>query len=82
MNLQEIVDLLRNAGLLLSAPDDDPVIGGLADDSRNITAGGLFLAVSGLSVDGHDFIHSSASSGAVAVIAEHAVAFSVPHVRV
>jgi len=39
-------------------------------DSRQVTPGSLFVAVSGTRSDGHDFIDSAISSGATAVICE------------
>ena len=47
MNLQQLIDVLRRHGLLVSAPDADPVIGGLTVDSRRVMPGGLFIAVPG-----------------------------------
>ena len=39
-------------------------------DSRKVTAGSLFVAVSGLTVDGHDFIEKAIEKGASAIICE------------
>jgi UDP-N-acetylmuramoyl-L-alanyl-D-glutamate--2,6-diaminopimelate ligase len=39
-------------------------------DSRQIKPGDLFVAVSGFSDDGHQYIHSAVKNGAVAVMAE------------
>ncbi|MCE9536948.1 MAG: UDP-N-acetylmuramoyl-L-alanyl-D-glutamate--2,6-diaminopimelate ligase, partial [Nitrospirae bacterium] len=56
---------------------------GIADDSRAVTGGSLFVAVKGERVDGHDFIEQAIKAGAGAVIAQSAVATgSVPFVRV
>src|SRR5262245_62933968 len=62
---------------LLEAMPDRQVIGslprtvrGLADDSRQVTAGGCFVAVRGLRADGHRFIPQAVERGARAVVAQ------------
>jgi len=45
-------------------------ITGLACDSRQVKPGDLFVAIKGLSVDGHDFILQALEGGAVAVVGE------------
>lgn len=56
---------------------------GIADDSRAVTGGSLFIAVKGERVDGHDFVEQAIVAGAGAVIAQAAVASGpVPFVRV
>lgn len=42
-------------------------------DSRQVTSGSVFVAIVGERVDGHDFVSSAASQGAVAAIVEHEV---------
>ncbi len=41
----------------------------IESDSRNIKENGLFIAVKGFDVDGHDYIKSAIKNGAVAVLA-------------
>jgi UDP-N-acetylmuramoyl-L-alanyl-D-glutamate--2,6-diaminopimelate ligase len=50
----------------------DVDIGGLAQDSRQVRPGDLFVAVKGLDADGHDFIPDAIRQGAVAVVGERA----------
>ncbi len=45
-------------------------ISGLACDSRQVKPGDLFVAIQGLTVDGHDFIPQALERGAVAVVGE------------
>jgi hypothetical protein len=47
-------------------------INGLAQDSRQVQAGDLFVAVKGLNADGHEFIPDAIRRGAVAVVGERA----------
>jgi UDP-N-acetylmuramoyl-L-alanyl-D-glutamate--2,6-diaminopimelate ligase len=49
---------------------DDPVIRGLEYDSRRVTAGDLFFALTGAVVDGHDYLGDAVARGAAAVVVE------------
>lgn len=53
-----------------SAKAPDPEISGIYYQSQNVKAGGLFVALQGLSVDGHKFIPNALESGAVAAIVQ------------
>lgn len=55
------------------AQADTPVTGTVEFDSREVTPGGLFLALPGARVDGHEFASSVVDKGAVAVLAARAV---------
>jgi len=52
----------------------DVSIGGIAIDSRSVKPGDVFVALRGTAVDGHDYIENAISCGAVAIVAEQAVA--------
>src|SRR5947209_19974327 len=49
------------------------VTGTVEFDSRNVTSGGLFLALPGARVDGHDHAAGAVAAGAVAVLAARPV---------
>jgi UDP-N-acetylmuramoyl-tripeptide--D-alanyl-D-alanine ligase len=56
--------------------DADPgalVTGPVDFDSRKVTAGGLFLALPGEHVDGHDYVSAAIGQGAVAAVVTRAV---------
>jgi UDP-N-acetylmuramoyl-L-alanyl-D-glutamate--2,6-diaminopimelate ligase len=56
---------------------------GVAFDSRQVSAGDIFVAVPGETADGHDYARGAVQAGAVAVVAERAVAdIDVPQVLV
>lgn len=64
-------DALARAGLLLSEHGAMPAtLTSITDDSRNVLAGGLFLAVRGAVQDGHDFLAAAEVAGAGAAIVE------------
>ncbi|MCP4590643.1 MAG: UDP-N-acetylmuramoyl-L-alanyl-D-glutamate--2,6-diaminopimelate ligase [bacterium] len=78
--------LLGAAGLLehgADLPPDIP-IASLTDDSRNVSSGSCFVAISGTRADGRGFIPAAAAAGAVAVVDEggSGVPAGVVHVRV
>ena len=62
----------------------DPDITSITEDSRKASAGTLFVAVPGTSLDGHAYIEDAAARGAVAVVTERAgiVPSHVAEVRV
>ena len=60
--------LLSNINIIESQGPLDSHITGLAYDSRDVTEGTLFFALSGLHTDGHRFIEEALSRGAKAVI--------------
>jgi UDP-N-acetylmuramoyl-L-alanyl-D-glutamate--2,6-diaminopimelate ligase len=57
-------------------------IDGLAQDSRQVRPGDLFVAIQGLDADGHDFIPDAIRQGAVAIVGERETSISVPYVFV
>ena len=63
-------DILFGASLIEIHGDRDQVITSLAMDSRKVEKGGLFFAVPGLTVDGHDFMDKAIELGAVAIVCE------------
>ncbi|MDF2378394.1 MAG: UDP-N-acetylmuramoyl-L-alanyl-D-glutamate--2,6-diaminopimelate ligase [Verrucomicrobiales bacterium] len=67
MKLEQIIDSIYVKSVV--GPLDCEVTG-VHYDSRQVTQGGVFCALSGLGVDGHDFIDSAVENGAVAVISE------------
>lgn len=51
-------------------------------DSRKVSAGNLFVCISGFTVDGHDYVEEAVNNGAVAIIAEKEVKANVPIIMV
>ncbi len=78
-----LLDALRAASLLAGdaprLPDD---VYGVADDSRAVVAGGVFVAVRGHAADGHAFVLAAIERGASLVIVEDDLSLPVPTLRV
>lgn len=64
--------LLADAGLPAVDGASDVAVTAVTADSRRVTPGTLFVAVRGLTVDGHDYVESAIAAGAVAVLAQAA----------
>ena len=54
----------------LVAGDASVAISGVEHDSRRVSAGSLFLAIPGFTVDGHAYLHQAVSRGAAAVVVQ------------
>jgi UDP-N-acetylmuramoyl-L-alanyl-D-glutamate--2,6-diaminopimelate ligase len=65
--------LLEGLRIKCALGPHDKDIKGIAYDSRLVKKDFLFVAVRGLSVDGHDYIEDAISRGAATVVAERAV---------
>ncbi|MFM1921317.1 MAG: Mur ligase family, catalytic domain, partial [Candidatus Hydrogenedentota bacterium] len=70
-----LLDTLQAAGLLASTPDEETLAALAAarhatEDSRRVSPGSLFVAVSGTRSDGHDHAAQAAAAGAVLIIGE------------
>jgi UDP-N-acetylmuramyl-tripeptide synthetase len=52
--------------------EEDPMITSVHYDSRLVEPGGLFVAIEGLQVDGHDYVEDAINRGAVAIVLERA----------
>lgn len=66
LTLREIAGIVD--GQLNGADPETLVTGGLAFDSRAIQTDGLFLALVGERVDGHDFVQAAIADGAAAAL--------------
>jgi UDP-N-acetylmuramoyl-L-alanyl-D-glutamate--2,6-diaminopimelate ligase len=79
----DIVDALRDADLLLSAPAGLPsTIAAITEDSRAVARGALFLAVRGAERDGHAYLESAARAGAAIAVVDDPARSSLPAIVV
>jgi UDP-N-acetylmuramoyl-L-alanyl-D-glutamate--2,6-diaminopimelate ligase len=78
-----LVRALESEGLLSQQYGALPAaVTGLADDSRAVVKGGLFIAVRGSAIDGHDFLAAAEHAGATLAIVEVPGRTSLPSLLV
>jgi UDP-N-acetylmuramoyl-tripeptide--D-alanyl-D-alanine ligase len=75
-----LAEIARAAGGTLHGDPEISVTGPVVIDSRRAAPGGLFAALSGEHVDGHDYARAALAAGAVAVLCSRPV--TGPHVLV
>ncbi len=81
MQLSELIQDLTGARLVVGAGDVQ--VRSVRDDSRRVDPGDLFVAVRGLTVDGHAFARAAVERGASAVVVEQEqMGLNVPQVVV
>jgi len=73
LTVSEIAQLSHGVVSDLADPSA-PVIGPVVVDSRRVSRGSLFVAVTGARVDGHDFVAQAIADGAPVVLASRPVA--------
>ena len=71
MNLGKLIEGLPEATIIRTFPNDLEIIG-IAEDSRLVRPGYLFVAISGKETDGHYFIPQALDNGAIALIVQNA----------
>ena len=78
----KLKELLKDIPVLETNADPDLEINNVYYDSRKVTQGSLFVAVSGFAADGNRFIPMALSKGAVAVVTAKKPEGNVPYVLV
>ncbi|WP_319446292.1 MULTISPECIES: UDP-N-acetylmuramoyl-tripeptide--D-alanyl-D-alanine ligase [unclassified Mycobacterium] len=75
LTLKQVADIVGGELVDVSAADADRIriTGTVEFDSRAVTPGGLFIALPGARVDGHDHAPAAVAAGAVAVLAARPV---------
>lgn len=65
----ELAEILQaTAGTLVAPPSEGTIFSGVAIDSRNLSAGELFVALRGENHDGHDFLNQAFARGATCAL--------------
>ncbi|NDJ54909.1 MAG: UDP-N-acetylmuramoyl-L-alanyl-D-glutamate--2,6-diaminopimelate ligase [Chloroflexi bacterium] len=70
MQLTQLLESISDLILEQALPADPEITAPIAEDSRAIQSGGVFLARRGQSSDGHAYIQAAMQAGAVAVVGE------------
>lgn len=70
IELRELIESIDADLSLCPEPQQTTLCTGITYDSRAVEAGELFVAVSGTSADGHQYIEQAIAAGAIAVVAE------------
>ncbi len=65
--------LLEPADIIVPVEMRELEVSSVEEDSREITPGSLFVAVTGFDTDGHQYVEQAFERGAVAVVTEHDV---------
>ena len=79
MKLSKLVECMP-VERLIDFTDVD--VSGISADSRDLGGGELFVAITGRSVDGHDYIPQAESRGAVALVVDRPVSTGLPQIVV
>ena len=83
VSLTAVKDVLRTADLLREERGPGDVsVGGVAQDSRRVRSGDLFLAWEGTASDAHDYVADAVAHGAVAAVVERPVDVAIPQLVV
>lgn len=79
-----LADLLKDFPLpyeLRGSAGESPVHG-IAFDSRQVQPGDIFVALPGVSSDGHQYIPAAIERGALAVVGTHDISLGIPYIKV
>jgi UDP-N-acetylmuramoyl-L-alanyl-D-glutamate--2,6-diaminopimelate ligase len=71
--MERLENLLKVLDIVHEQIEGDVLIHAITVDSRQVNPGDLFVAIPGVSVDGHHFIAEAVQKGAVAVVGERAL---------
>ena len=77
--MANLKDILYNVSLMAIEGDREIEVSGLAFDSRKVRAGFLFVAIKGLTVDGHEYINQAIASEAIVIVCEELPSELLPH---
>ena len=78
----KLKELLQGVPTLAVHADEAMEISDISYDSRKTVPGGLFVAISGYTMDGHAYIPKAVENGAVCVVCERPPEVEIPYVQV
>lgn len=74
-------ELIKNIKVLSCTAEAETEIGGISYNSRLTEKGDLFVAIRGLSVDGHKYIPAALEKGAAVVLCQEPPTVDIPYVQ-
>ena len=77
----KLKELLSGVPVLDLCADGELDITDISYDSRKTVPGGLFVAISGYTMDGHAYIGKAVENGAACVVCERPPEIDIPYVR-
>ena len=80
--MYQLGELLKNTEIIESPDCLEIMIRGITFNSASLVPGDLFVAMKGLTNDGHNFIEDAAKKGAVCVICEKEPKIEIPYILV
>ncbi|MEN8237571.1 MAG: UDP-N-acetylmuramoyl-L-alanyl-D-glutamate--2,6-diaminopimelate ligase [Actinomycetota bacterium] len=72
-DLVTVAAVAASLGGVVSVSQPDTAVTSATHDSRKVTKGALFIAITGMAFDGHDYIAGAIASGAAALLVERPV---------
>lgn len=69
----DLLKLLTGVNIVETKGDNNINIKGIASDSRKVVNGGLFIAIKGVQVDGHQYIDNALNAGAKVIVHEEEI---------
>lgn len=64
----KLQDLLKNVDVIEIAGENNPDVDNINTDSRKVGKHGLFIAIKGVQVDGHQYVANAIESGATTIV--------------
>ena len=78
----KLYELIKKLPVLEMTADKETEVTGICSDSRKVSSGCIFVAIKGLTSDGHRFIRNAVKDGASVIICEEKCEERIPYIRV
>ena len=78
--MKELQSILFGVALREVVGSTKQLVNDIQMDSRKVTASSVFVAISGVQVDGHHFIDTAIEKGATVIVCEHLPGVTFPEV--
>ena len=82
MIIMKLKNIIKQLDIVCMTADPEKDIFGISYDSRKTKPGDIFVAVRGMTSDGHDFIPNAIEKGASVIVCEEACVSDAPYIMV